>query len=127
MVDRSEQMVRKLINDGKLKSRQEQGRHMVDPNEVVAIYQHQAASRRGAVTRIEAGSQAPNATGSETVALLERQIAMLERELDHTKQLLSGEREARNRIDSEMSSVLKEIRAFMDGNHTNLLTRFFRK
>lgn len=126
MVGKSEQMVRKLVAEGKLKSRQENGRHMLDPNEVVSLYQHQATTRRGAVSSKEVSSE----TNSTQVALLERQIAMLQSELDFTRNLLTEERVGKRKLEEDMSAVLKEIRAFMEAGTTGVvggLTRFFRK
>jgi hypothetical protein len=126
-VARSEQLIRKLISNGRLRSELENGRYMLDPNEVVEFFQHQAATRRGAIAQISVSSQPSEEQGGAQVALLERQIAMLERELEYSKKLHASEREARTRLEVEMSAILKEIRAYMDGSQNNLLTRFFKK
>jgi hypothetical protein len=126
-VDRSEQLIRKLIATKRLRSQVENGRHMLDPNEVLEFFQHQAATRRGAVARPSTSPQPNEEHSGAQVALLERQIAILERELEHSKQLHASEHDARLRLEREMSAVLKEIRAFMEGNQSNLLARFFKK
>lgn len=124
MVGKSEQMIRKLVAEGKLKSRQENGRHMIDPNEVVSLYQHQSATRRGAVASKEVSSE----TNSTQVAqLLERQVAFLQSELAFTRNLLTEERLGKRKLEEDMSAVLKEIRAFMGNGVVGGLTRFFRK
>lgn len=126
MVGKSEQMVRKLVGEGKLKSRIESGRHMLDPNEITQFYQQRGATRSGAIAKSETSFD----KSSTQVALLERQIVMLQNELDFTRNLLTEERTGKRKLEEDMSAVLKEIRAFMEAGTSGVvggLTRFFRK
>jgi hypothetical protein len=126
LVARSEQMLRKLIAEGKLKSRLENGRHYLDPNEVTQLYQQRGAARSGAVAKPETSS----GEGSAQIALLERQIVMLQSELDFTRGLLTEERTGKRKLEEDMTAVLREIRAYMEAGSNGVvggITRFFRK
>lgn len=126
-VGKSEQMIRKLINDGKVKSFPQNGRHMVDANELLSLYQHSANSRRGATSSSNSNDANQLDASRTQMALLERQLQMMERELDYSKTLLRDEREARNRLENEMTAIVKEIKAVLDGQNQNVLSRFFKK
>lgn len=126
LIGKSEQMIRKLVKEGKLKSRSENGRHMIDPNEVVSLYQHQAATKRSTVAQHETSNE-PDST---QVTLLERQIVMLEKQVYFIQEMLASERAAKHKLEEDMSAVIKEIKAYMHQgtqDKNNVLTRFFKK
>jgi hypothetical protein len=128
-IGKTEGMVRKLVAEGKLKSRLENRRHMIDADELRELYQIRAsigATRSGAVAKTDTSGDASSAQ----VVLLERQVEMILKENEFLKTMLAEERAAKRALDAELTSVLREIRAFMQTGNDGIvsgLTRFFRK
>lgn len=124
-VGKSAVTLRAAVNQGKLQAYQKGRVHMVSLNDVVALFAQRSASdgRAGASVQKPTADEANQAI----VTALQSQVRALENERDFLRQLLMSERDSRMKVESDMSAVLMEIRAFMSGNQSGLLTRFFKK
>ena len=134
MVAKSEVTLRALARSGTIEATKDaSGAWLVDPNHVVAHFgqsknAHNRISNRQGASSKTAQSPQPIDVQSPLVDALQSQIRLLERQLEHTQGLLSDEKAARNRLEQDMTAILREIRAMMEGkNSENVLTRFFRR
>ena len=133
LVDKSEVTLRALARSGALGAKKgDDGIFRVDPNSVVEHFARSNRSRTSTVNRTGAStksvqSSAPIDNQSDLVIALRSQISFLERELVSYKDLLRDEKEARNRLESDMTVVIREIRAVLDGQNQGVLSRFFKK
>ena len=132
MVGKSEVTLRALIRAGKIKaSKDTSGIYQVNPNDVTDYYSQSKGAQSRVTNRSSKASATPQpqsiADQSPLIEALQAQIRLLERELEHSKSLLANEQAARNRLEQEMSAVLREIQAMLEGQNEGVLSRFFQK
>ncbi len=111
-VGKSDITIRGLVNQGKLKSYKENGKHRVDLNDVLALF----ANRLTNDGRIGASSielQSNDEKQSLTIELQSR-IKSLEDDKEYLKQLLQDERETSKKLIVELSQRTSELRAFLE-------------
>jgi ribosomal 50S subunit-recycling heat shock protein len=111
-VGKSDITIRGLVNQGKLKSYKEKGKHRVDLNDVLALF----ANRLTNDVRIGASSselQSNDEKRSLTIELQSR-IKSLEDDKEYLKQLLQDERETSKKLILELSQRTSELKAFLE-------------
>ncbi len=111
-VGKSDITIRGLVNQGKLKSYKENGKHRVDLNDVLSLF----ANRLTSDGRISASSielQSNDEKRSLTIELQSR-IKSLEDDKEYLKQLLQDERETSKKLIVELSQRTSELKAFLE-------------